>query len=144
MPALRQWAYSPGHRPARDLKTAVAYRLHVFSLSYHHTSYARPSFEIRFTFFDMRPTVVTVLTSIAAFAAAQTNVAEYYWSYAPANYAITAPHGYDPSFAVCGNSCEACDKDAKECFSVQGSNTCYEPKKGEHCCRDLYGSTKPR
>ncbi|KAF2278163.1 uncharacterized protein EI97DRAFT_465529 [Westerdykella ornata] len=86
----------------------------------------------------MRHTVVIVLATTAALASAQ----EYsYWAYPPENYTETAPHGYDPAFEICGTTCESCEKEAEECFSLQYSNVCYEPKRGEHCCRDLYGTS---
>ncbi|KAF2750567.1 hypothetical protein M011DRAFT_174483 [Sporormia fimetaria CBS 119925] len=85
----------------------------------------------------MRPAIAVFLFSTATLVSAQ----EFWWSYPPENYTETHKYGYDPIFNKCGNSCEDCAEGAATCFASQAENICYEPKKGEQCCGDIYGSS---
>lgn len=60
----------------------------------------------------------------------------YWWSY----HAENNTESYDPAFEICGSSCADCWDGARSCFAQEFSNICYEPGRGETCCKDKYGS----
>lgn len=62
---------------------------------------------------------------------------QFFWSYKTDN----TTSSYEPLFEICGSSCSDCDPDAKACFAENWSNLCFEPKLGETCCKDQFGST---
>ncbi|KAF2681880.1 hypothetical protein K458DRAFT_406094 [Lentithecium fluviatile CBS 122367] len=62
---------------------------------------------------------------------------QFLWSYMPEN----TTRSYEPLFQVCGSSCSDCDPAAKPCFAENWSNLCYEPKLGETCCQDQFGTS---
>ncbi|KAF2874744.1 hypothetical protein BDV95DRAFT_563515 [Massariosphaeria phaeospora] len=85
--------------------------------------------------FTMLPTLIAALVvSSSSVVAAQQ---EFWWSFKPNH---TSDEGYDPSFEICGTSCDGCDRSAKQCFSSEFANICYQPDQGESCCKDQYGT----
>lgn len=61
---------------------------------------------------------------------------QFFWSYKVEN----TTGSYAPLFEICGSSCSDCDPEAKACFAENWSNLCFEPKLGETCCKDQFGS----
>lgn len=62
---------------------------------------------------------------------------QFFWSYKAEN----TTGSYEPYFEICGSSCEDCNPDAKACFAENWANLCFEPKAGETCCKDQFGTS---